>query len=348
MSKERIIIDDSIIEKINSIFPPSKFNIEVQLGGTTVSIKTTDEQRCLKFVFFQDHIYLALLNKCLISGTESLNLVYALAKLMPNINYIKLVDGSMINICGLDIEFAELKILTKGISWYNSLGYVSDNYDEEKRLNNELITRDYEEFIDEVYKRDFELFKTQNSIEQIMIKIQRFTGYKTDNNELRFKKKVSEYQEIIDNYDKFISDYISKQEEEIRKGIDLYPDVKMSVRDYFNYVWNDVNTNIKRKGCDEETIVKCKWLKNYISRINNIDILHYETENLKKYIERDVEGNAEGGRKRRAKSTFSTFKKSSAKRTAKERAKRTAKERAKRRAKGRKTIKKLVPSPIFP
>lgn len=93
----------------------------------------------MELEFFEDHIYIISLNKCGVnSGTYLLGKIDILAGLMPKIKYIELRDGSTININNVDIDLAFLKILTKGKSWYNSLGYVSSNYSKEILHNNEL------------------------------------------------------------------------------------------------------------------------------------------------------------------------------------------------------------------
>jgi hypothetical protein len=314
MSIEDLIIDEKIMEKIKSIFPSSEFVIK---EFNSIIIKTIDDKNCLRLSFYQDNIYIDSLKKCGISGSESLKRVYDLAKLIPNINSINLTDASDINICDIYISLAIVKILTNGISWYNSLGYISDNYDDEKIHNNQIINSDYEQFIDEVYTRHFELFKQKNTIEQFTMDISKFTKkisgiemiklsekYKNDeelykldypddyHNWLQYQKKISLYQEIIDNYGKYLDDYISTQEKEKRKGIELYPDVKMTIKAYFNYIWDDITRNIKSKGCDEETIDKCRWLSGVISKIITTKILQYNND-LKKNIVRKM-----GGRKR--------------------------------------------------
>ena len=336
MSMERLIIDEEIMKKIKSIFPSSEFNIEER--HDTIVIKTIDKNNCLDLSFYQDNIYIDSLEKCGISGSESLKRVYDLAKLIPNINFIELRDASSILICDIYISLAILKILTKGISWYNSLGYVSDNYDDEKIHNYQIINGDYEQFMDEVYRQDFELFKQKNTIEKFTILLQKFTKrisdiemiklsekYKDDEdlykidypvdyrNWLNYQQKILRYQEIINNYVKYIDDYISTQEKEKRKCIELYPDVKLTIKDYFNYIWDDITRNITSKDCDEKTIDKCKWLSGFISKINIIQILQYNYD-LKKNIVREMGG---GKRTKIKKSKTKKVKKSKTKKVKK-------------------------------
>jgi hypothetical protein len=73
-------------------------------------------------------------------GTAMLSKLNDLALSLPEYNYIKLRDISTINLCDtVTVSLPHLKILTKGMSWYNSHGYFSTNKDEELRHNNSFI-----------------------------------------------------------------------------------------------------------------------------------------------------------------------------------------------------------------
>ena len=80
-----------------------------------------------------------MLKKCGKSGTDSLDKVYKLAQMISTVKYIELEDVAELDECGYKINLAIIKILTKGESWYNSLGYVSDNYEMEKTKIKKLL-----------------------------------------------------------------------------------------------------------------------------------------------------------------------------------------------------------------
>jgi hypothetical protein len=67
-----------------------------------------------------------------------LKIIDKLAESIPCIEFIDLQHGSAISICDEEISLRDLKILTKGESWYNSLGYKSPIYEDEKNTMNEL------------------------------------------------------------------------------------------------------------------------------------------------------------------------------------------------------------------
>jgi len=75
------------------------------------------------------------------TGNAMLRKVNELALSLPEYNSIKLTDVSSITLCDtIVVNLAHLKILTKGMSWYNSHGYFSDTYADEVTHNNSFIT----------------------------------------------------------------------------------------------------------------------------------------------------------------------------------------------------------------
>jgi hypothetical protein len=102
-------------------------------------IFTKKNEGCLSLRFENNNIYVYYLGKCgIYNGKYLLKKLEDLAMSMPNIQYIELKDESTIYINEYGINLAFLKILTKGQSWYNSLGYFSSNYENEKSYNQRL------------------------------------------------------------------------------------------------------------------------------------------------------------------------------------------------------------------
>lgn len=134
-----------IIENIKIFFSESEFNI-IFLGNA-VNIKTKDDVKCLSLYFHEDYISITSLDKCGIHGSDSLKKVEEVAKLLPNIKSINLMDTSSINKCGVKLDLAIIKILTNGQSWYNSLGYYSDNYKDEIRHNKKILDLSCKDFL---------------------------------------------------------------------------------------------------------------------------------------------------------------------------------------------------------
>lgn len=65
--------------------------------------------------------------------------------------YIKLVDGSSIHVCTVDIDLRYLKILTTGESWYNSFGYKSVDHDANVAHNAVIINKPMNQLLSDLY-----------------------------------------------------------------------------------------------------------------------------------------------------------------------------------------------------
>lgn len=131
-------MENNILKKVKEVFPESIYHIEYDedYNKLTVSINKTE---CFKLEISEYYIYVIHINQCgIVSGTDLIKKIDKLAEKIPKIKYIELRDGSNIKINNIEIDLAFLKILTKGESWYNSLGYVSNEYNEEKTENEKL------------------------------------------------------------------------------------------------------------------------------------------------------------------------------------------------------------------
>ena len=78
-----------------------------------------------------------------------------------------MIDGSTVYVCGISIGLAGLKILSKGESWYNSLGYKSNYYEDEKEFNKTIIEKPFRVLLDDCLKKygDAVFLQLKNSIE---------------------------------------------------------------------------------------------------------------------------------------------------------------------------------------
>jgi hypothetical protein len=316
MSINAELLDNAIKEKITSVFPNNNFTITYSKKFCIIS---TNDGKCLAISFYNDHLHINTLHKCENTGSKSLEMVEQLAKLIPNIHYISLDDGSSIKICGYKILLFILKILTKGQSWYNSLGYVSEYYADELEDNSNIINMEYNAFIDRVYENNLNTFMRINSIERLQflidnskyhiskieIKYNIMDTNDTNNIDLitdeddkvdylDFKQRIEDDLNKINHYATFIDEYKLNELDNIRNGPQIFPDIDINttVQDYFNKIWNDI-TN---KSCDDEVIKKkCKWLSFLLNIIDDSKTLNYN-QSLKKMIK--VSTGSNGGRKR--------------------------------------------------
>lgn len=160
------------IEAINQIFPEPDYIVKKQTEGS-YDIETADDF-CFSIKIGENNIYISTLSKCNISGTEILNKIEKLAKLIPGITKINLTDGSVImKKCGTKtymLSLAYIKLLTKGKSWYNSLGYISDDYENEEKQISEIINMPAEEFFEKIGKPEIIPFD-ELTVQQYFIKL---------------------------------------------------------------------------------------------------------------------------------------------------------------------------------
>jgi hypothetical protein len=267
-----------IIETIKIFFSESEFNII--FFGNAVNIETKDDVKCLSLYFYEDNISIKSLYKCGITGSDSLKKVEEVAKLLPiKINSINLMDTSSINKCGVDLDLAIIKILTRGQSWYNSLGYYSDNYKDEIAHNKKILHLSCKDFFESVFEKCFTKFLVSNSKEIINNKLKIYGNRET------LKKHRETEQQKLDNYDKFIHDetekYILRRDAIIQKGVDLYPyPENMSIQEYFTHIWSD--------RCTTE---KSQWLSDIMDYINESKVLKYDNQLKKMFADKTKGGN---------------------------------------------------------
>ena len=145
---------------IDQLFPNDQFEVAIKRMSTTTSSSTITvivRSRaapttgiCLQLIITPlESIVVSTLTKCNDvtrnegSGSALMLKVKQLAKTLK-IDTIQLYDDSKVRVCGdtkdaPEIDLFRLKILTKGKSWYNSLGYKSEYYAEEIEHNREVI-----------------------------------------------------------------------------------------------------------------------------------------------------------------------------------------------------------------
>jgi hypothetical protein len=141
------------ISILKQVFPEDQFIIKhddrSKLNQTaTIITKGGSDMGCATMMMDKDGtgvLHIGKLDRCGIKGSETLKKIEEFAR-MSGFKKITLKDESFIYICTKLFGLAQLKILTKGESWYNSLGYKSTNYDNEKKNNESLIKKTLKEF----------------------------------------------------------------------------------------------------------------------------------------------------------------------------------------------------------
>jgi len=152
--------DTEIDRVLNDFFPEPTFRIR-RLKSEYDNVPrygiSTGNDDCAFIQLFDDHIYIELLERCGINGSQTIRKIEQLAVKLENISYISLEDDSTLKVYpefDIWINLYIYKILTKGQSWYNSLEYYSDNYAQEEKDNAKFEKMTIKEFQEEVNSSD--------------------------------------------------------------------------------------------------------------------------------------------------------------------------------------------------
>ena len=288
---------ENITKSIKKIFDDQLYNItnttDTNINNKypiTFEIKTIENATCLILEFNEDYIYIDTLNRCgNNSGTYLLKKIDDLAALIPNIKYIGLKDGSTIYNDNINLQF--LKILAKGKSWYNSLGYISDNYENEKAHNEELRNTTLIQLLEKCKDKLIQIFIKYRGKETLLDDIKRYK--ELSERSAYSKTMLQQTEQNYNNYDNYVSTEIKKIEnkiETLKNDIEnTYPSIDImtiKTKDFFKYI----NSSIK---LSNEEIILFEKLINVVAHIILYDI------NLKKYVDRDnVVLTKKGGKKK--------------------------------------------------
>ena len=255
----------------------------ITIFGRSVSIRTKNPETkfCLSLTFEEDDIFISMLEKCGITGSQSLKKVEELATIMPNIKTISLTDASSIEKCNYIIDLALLKILTKGESWYNSLGYTinknvseryeTERYESEVKNNKKIINMDCKTFFDKVFRESFKKYMDKNSIKAIKARIQRYRRYPQSS--FYAQLRLTE-QNKLDNPN-YIADITREYKLKESRLIEAMPsdDSDITVKEYFENVLSNLS-------CDNSF-----WLSEILYYISKSGIIQYDNS-LSKKIDR--------------------------------------------------------------
>jgi hypothetical protein len=153
---------------------PFKFDVTFENGSFKIK---NGRYVCLEFEFIEDEdeaddgtvLYISKIVKCgdgMPLTREMIKLIEDMAKTIPvppwsRVKYIKLEDGSSINVCagqsssGMNIDLRYLKILTTGESWYNSFGYKSVNHHANVAHNADIINQPMDELLSKLVVQEY-------------------------------------------------------------------------------------------------------------------------------------------------------------------------------------------------
>jgi hypothetical protein len=153
-SNKKNDMNNEILSKMYSIFNPSIYEIFISnnTGDINLIINDKTDNMCGNLIYYNNtnELFVNKIEKCNLSGTQFLNNLDELANILQ-LEEIILEDKSNIIIkckkLKYKINLALLNILSTGISWYNSKGYISANYVNEIEHNSNIINLSMEELL---------------------------------------------------------------------------------------------------------------------------------------------------------------------------------------------------------
>jgi len=285
------------VVSILSVFTPDKFKV-VANDNNSYRILSLDGQLCLKILINKNKrtIQIDDLNKCDTSGTYLLELINKLAIALPNIDYIQLIDSSHIvtncydkNGESVVIDLPVLQIILKGMSWYNSQGYVSSNFNQEIEYYARILQTPFKDLFP---KEWIAIFNRENSREKInKIIADRTQELIKKNRQPKRDNNILYYNNILDNYEEYIHtniDSIEKECERIKEmATELFPHIKMDLptREFVIAIYNSIGD--KFTSDDTEMCEKYRFFRRLLDTIGKI--LHYNFS-LTKTVRRPIAG----------------------------------------------------------
>jgi NAD-dependent DNA ligase len=278
------IFSSKVQNNIYNFFTSDSYDVK-NINDNEYTIKAKNNEECLTIKFLSDNIRIEKLSKCgENSGTDLLSKIENLAKSMKNIQYITLLDTSEVKMHDYNIDLAILKILTKGKSWYNQLGYFSSDSENEKIHNAEYVNMKFDKLISScrnTIKTYFKITKRENIIENIELLENKIKKKNENKNIDNLIKKKEKYLKILDNYDNYIIEEFEKIDNNFesleRKRVKLFPEIDIkitSTKDYFNILVPLIDTAEKSEFLQlliEIIKPTIKYNRNLVKQLSNYD-----------------------------------------------------------------------------
>ena len=195
-------------------------------------------------------IYISLINarENLLSGNSIIDISKKFGKKI-NASKLSLTDGSgLTTICkGYDFSMTYLYILSNGISWYNSKGFLSPFFDEEQEHNKKLLSLNIVDFL---------------SAQCIYM----FGGEKRIESENFYNK--------MDSFFEFFNEYTTQYPFLVKTGLTLTKD--MTVQEFFTRIKLFIFRNLPKKRTDvyRELCSQLDW----IFKIIQIEVIEPDSD----------------------------------------------------------------------
>jgi hypothetical protein len=162
-------------------------------GETIIILKMNGINTTLEIVYIKKYENM--------SGSKIISMIEFYAN--DIFDYIIMSDGSEIIINEERISLANFKILTTGISWYNSLGYFQDGFTIEKEKNCLLIQSTVKEIIESISLEEYNAYKERKDDGPLLVQFKNIDDFILKNSEvlntpvIKFFKNINNVPQIV-------------------------------------------------------------------------------------------------------------------------------------------------------
>ena len=273
-------LDDPIF----MFFPIEKYDIQLQKFKQEIIIQSVSNTEmsewCSTFFIKEKTLYIDHLNKCNEkSGKENLDNIINYGKYLKShniIDKIELEDESRIQIRKYSFSLSLLSILSSGISWYNSFGFISENFEDEKRYNARFLGMNLEDFLNECIPKILEN-RLKYYFEKLNNQIEKYQNlpnsqYKKNKLEQLLKEKSERNGLSIDDFtEKIRLELVSKKDDFILK----FKNENENVKQLFIIIKN------RLKNHEELSPKKLDEFIELLNFIESSEIIMYYKKNLR-------------------------------------------------------------------
>ena len=252
---------------------------------------STGQEDCAFIQFFDDHIYIEILEKCGINGSQTMHKIDQIALQLENVQYIRLEDESNFEVypgSNILVDLGIFKILTKGESWYNSLGYFSDTYLQECRQNTQIAEMPLVEFQQMVESMNIDEMRKTYTLDYYQRQLMRLEEKMTSQSTPHLKKQMSRISSIVDNFDSAFQAQVNRFTEKYSRHLDelpsLFPTIflgeskeTMTTKHFYNKLIEIIHQYTPKPEM-------ANWLCQSLAFVRLSNILFYERKLLRKQI----------------------------------------------------------------
>ena len=271
-------------DPIFTFFPIEKYDIQLQKFKQEIIIQSVSNTEmsewCSTFFIKEKTLYIDHLNKCNEkSGKENLDNIINYGKYLKShniIDKIELEDNSRIQIMKYSFSLSLLSILSSGISWYNSFGFISENFEDEKRYNARFLGMNLEDFLNECIPKILEN-RLKYYFEKLNNQIEKYQNlpnsqYKKNKLEQLLKEKSERNGLSIDDFtEKIRLELASKKDDFILK----FKNENENVKQLFIIIKN------RLKNHEELSRKKLEEFIELLNFIESSEIIMYYKKNLR-------------------------------------------------------------------